>query len=294
VLTGHQTMLSVVEEFGLLDALHPGRIDLGLGRSGQRRAEEASGAAPKPPKRTRNEFVDGLLLPPPFPIGSLIGSPRFAVQAKVLQQPGAQTPDFADQVDELFGYLHGTYQLDGVEVHAAPGEGAGFEIWVLGSSAGQSAQLAGALGLPFGANYHVAPAGVLEAVQAYRDAFRPSVTLSEPRVIVSADVVVGEDDAHAQELAAGYGPWVLSIRTAQGAIRFPTPKEAAEHVWTDESRALIQDRLDTQFVGSPASVAAKLATLQRVTGADELLITTITHDHADRVRSYELLAEVWG
>jgi alkanesulfonate monooxygenase SsuD/methylene tetrahydromethanopterin reductase-like flavin-dependent oxidoreductase (luciferase family) len=153
VLTGHQTMLSVVEEFGLLDALYPGRIDLGLGRSGQRRQETLEGKGPTPPKRTQNEVVDGLLLPPPFPVASLIGSPRFAVQAKVLQQPGAQTPDFADQVDELFAYVRGDFSLDGVAVHAAPGEGAGFEVWILGSSAGQSAQLAGALGLPFGATW---------------------------------------------------------------------------------------------------------------------------------------------
>ncbi|MET7683877.1 hypothetical protein [Streptomyces sp. NPDC005423] len=84
-----------------------------------------------------------------------------------------------------------------------------------------------------------------------------------------------------------------SIRTAAGAIEFPTPEEARAHVWTDEDRALVQDRLDTQFVGSPGRVADRPEQLQEATGADELLITTITHDQADRVRSYELLAREW-
>jgi alkanesulfonate monooxygenase SsuD/methylene tetrahydromethanopterin reductase-like flavin-dependent oxidoreductase (luciferase family) len=110
---------------------------------------------------------------------------------------------------------------------------------------------------------------------------------------VSADVVVAEDDETARELATGYGLWVRSIRTAEGAIQFPTPDEARAHAWSDADRALVQDRLDTQFVGSPGRVADQLAQLQEATGADELLITTITHGHADRVRSYELLAEEW-
>jgi luciferase family oxidoreductase group 1 len=166
-------------------------------------------------------------------------------------------------------------------------------VWVLGSSGGQSAEVAGARGLRFAANYHVSPATVLEAVDGYRSFFKPSDTLDKPYVSVSADVVVAEDDARARELAAGYGPWVRSIRTAEGAIQFPTPEEARAHPWTEEDRELVQDRLDTQFVGSASRVADQLEQLQEATGAAELLITTITHDHADRVRSYELLAKEW-
>ncbi|HVT68423.1 MAG TPA: LLM class flavin-dependent oxidoreductase, partial [Trebonia sp.] len=95
-------------------------------------------------------------------------------------------------------------------------------------------------------------------------------------------------------LAAGYGLWVRSIRTAEGAIQFPTAAEAARHQWTDEDRALVTDRTETQFVGSPTPVADGLERLRDATGADELIITTITHDHADRVRSYQLLAEEWA
>jgi alkanesulfonate monooxygenase SsuD/methylene tetrahydromethanopterin reductase-like flavin-dependent oxidoreductase (luciferase family) len=105
--------------------------------------------------------------------------------------------------------------------------------------------------------------------------------------------VVAEDEATARELAAGYGLWVRSIRSGEGAIPFPTPEQARAHAWTAADRALVADRVDTQFTGSPGQVADKLEQLQDATGADELIITTITHDHADRVRSYQLLAEEW-
>ncbi len=134
---------------------------------------------------------------------------------------------------------------------------------------------------------------MLEAAEGYRAAFRPSAELERPYVSVSADVVVAEDTATARELAAGYGLWVHSIRTALGAIPFPTPQEARRHVWSDADRELVADRVETQFVGSPGQVADQLEQLRDATGADELIITTITHDHADRVRSYQLLAQEW-
>ncbi|MEU0558336.1 LLM class flavin-dependent oxidoreductase [Dactylosporangium sp. NPDC006015] len=287
VQVGHQTALSVVEQFGLLDAVHPGRLDLGLGRSGQR-----GSFAPTPVAAQPARVVDGLLIPPAFDFSRLITQPRFALFAQLLQQPGAQSPDFAEVVDDIRALIAGTYTRDGLDVHATPGEGAKVELWILGSSGGQSATVAGERGLPFAANYHVAPAAVLEAVAAYRAAFRPGV-LDRPYVVVSADVVVAPSAAVAKQLASPYRHWVRSIRTGAGAIPFPTPAEAAATPWTDEDRALVQDRLDTQFVGDPASVAAQLRTLRRATGADELLVTTITHDHADRVRSFELLAREW-
>ncbi|GAB7036541.1 MULTISPECIES: LLM class flavin-dependent oxidoreductase [Catenuloplanes] len=289
VQVGHRTALSVAESFGTLDALYPGRIDLGLGRSGQRRSETAAPPAPAPAR-----VVDGLLIPAAFSFSHLFTTPRFRAYGKLLQQPGAETPDFADQVDDLLALLRGTWvSPDGIDAHAVPGEGADLQVWILGSSAGQSARVAGALGLPFGANYHVSPATVLEAVRAYRDAFTPGM-LDRPYVSVSADVVVAPTDAEARELASPYGLWVRSIRGGGGAIPFPGPAEARAHVWSDEDRALVADRLDTQFVGAPDTVTAALRTLRDVTGADELLITTITHDHTDRVRSYELLAKEWN
>lgn len=302
VQLGHQTPLSVVEQFGLIDALHPGRIDLGLGRSTFRRRPKSSGAdtPPADPFAGRGSDVTrrterGLLLPARVSLARVLKSPRFAMISGLLQQPNAETPEYADQVDQILALLAGTYRsADGAEAHVVPGEGAEVEVWILGSSAGVSAEVAGERGLPFGANYHLSPGAVLEAVDAYRAAFRPSATLDAPKVLVSADVVVGPDDATAHELASGYGSWVLSIRTAAGAIAFPTPQEAARHEWTDDERALVTDRIETQIVGSPATAADQLEILAEETGADELLITTITHDHHDRVRSYQLLAEEWA
>ncbi|MEU6273141.1 LLM class flavin-dependent oxidoreductase [Streptomyces populi] len=294
VQLGHRTALSTVEEFGLIDALHPGRLDLGLGRSGGRPS-----GRPAVPPATMTPVVDGrapngLRIPPRFSFEHLLGSPRIALQRTLLQQPGAESQDYGEQIDDILALLAGTYRSpEGVEAHAVPGEGADLEVWILGSSGGQSAEAAGRGGLRFAANYHVSPATVLEAVEGYRAAFQPSDVLDKPYVSVSADVVVAEDDEKARELATGYGLWVRSIRTAEGAVQFPTPDEARAHVWSDADRTLVQDRLDTQFVGSPRRVADRLAQLQEATGADELLITTITHGHADRVRSYELLAEEW-
>ncbi|MGW6015037.1 LLM class flavin-dependent oxidoreductase [Streptomyces sp. NPDC055210] len=294
VQLGHRTALSTVEEFGLIDALHPGRLDLGLGRSGGRPpggpVEPVPGATPVVEGRAPN----GLLIPPKFSFAHLLGSPRVALQLKLLKQPNAESQEYGEQIDDILALLAGTYRsADGIEAHVVPGEGADVQVWILGSSGGESAEVAGRGGLRFAANYHVSPGTVLEAVEAYRAAFQPSDVLDKPYVSVSADVVVAEDDESARELAAGYGPWVRSIRTAEGAIPFPTPDEARAHVWTEEDRALVQDRVDTQFVGSPSRVASQLEQLGEATGADELLITTITHDHADRVRSYELLAEEW-
>ncbi|MFE3032243.1 MsnO8 family LLM class oxidoreductase [Streptomyces canus] len=294
VQLGHRTALSTVEEFGLLDALHPGRFDLGLGRSGGRPPGQSAAPLPTATPVVDGRTPNGLLIPPRFSFEHLLGSPRIALQRRLLQLPGAESQDYAEQIDDILALLAGTYRSpEGVEAHVVPGEGADVEVWILGSSGGESAAVAGRNGLRFAANYHVSPATVLEAVEGYRSFFQPSEFLDKPYVSVSADVVVAENDAAARELATGYGPWVRSIRTAEGAIEYPTPEEARAHPWTDEDRALVQDRLDTQFVGSPSQVADQLEQLQEATGADELLVTTITHDHTDRVRSYELLAEEW-
>jgi alkanesulfonate monooxygenase SsuD/methylene tetrahydromethanopterin reductase-like flavin-dependent oxidoreductase (luciferase family) len=298
VQMGHRTALSTVEEFGLIDALYPGRLDLGLGRSGGRpkQTEPVLAGAPLAselragPSRAPN----GLLLPPRFSVEHLMSAPRFRLQKTLLQLPGAQSQDYGEQVSDILALLAGTYRsAEGVEAHVIPGEGASVQVWILGSSGGQSADVAGSNGLRFAANYHVSPATVIEAAEGYRAAFKPSADLGRPYLSVSADVVVGEDQAAAAELAAGYGLWVRSIRSAEGAIRFPTPAQARAHAWTDSDRELVADRVDTQFVGSAGQVADSLEQLQEATGADELIVTTITHDHRDRVRSYQLLAEEW-
>jgi len=297
VQMGHRTALSTVEEFGLLDALHPGRFDLGLGRSGGKPREPATSARAAPVTRasTNGRASNGLLIPAAFDVRPLLKSPRFALHKALLQLPGAESQDYTEQVDDILALIADTYRsADGEEAHVVPGAGADLQIWILGSSGGPSAAVAGDRGLRFAANYHVAPATVIEAVEAYRAAFRPSAELDRPYVSVSADVVVAEDQATARDLAAGYGLWVRSIRTAEGAIPFPTATEARCHTWTDADRELVADRVETQFVGSAVQVADQLERLCDATETDELIITTITHDHRDRVRSYELLAEEWA
>lgn len=164
--------------------------------------------------------------------------------------------------------------------------------WVFGSSKGQSAQVAGARGLPFVASYHITPATALEAVDAYRAAFQPSQTLREPYVVVSADIVVADDSETARQLASSYGHWVYSIRAGDGAVPYPDPGSVPP--LTAEQLAVVEDRTATQFVGDPEEVAHRLDALQRLTNADELVVTSVTHRHSDRLRSHELIAKQWG
>ncbi len=315
VQTGNRTPLSIVEEFGLLDAIYPGRLDLGIGRSFSRPAPKPdAGPADDAPSRqlvaaavgnyqtlsghtdhsTEQHTDNGLLLPKKFDFSRLAASDRLGLHFELLQQPGGYADPYDRIIESILGLLRGTFRsANGLEAHAYPGERADVEVWILGASGGESATVAGFHGLRFAASYHHSPSTVLDAVTAYRAAFRPSGDLDRPYVSVSADVVVGEDDQSARRLASGYGLWVRSIRQGVGAIPYPTPEQSHAHQWSEEDRELVRDRTDTQLVGSASTVADKLDQLQQATGADELAITTITHQHADRVRSYELLAQEW-
>jgi alkanesulfonate monooxygenase SsuD/methylene tetrahydromethanopterin reductase-like flavin-dependent oxidoreductase (luciferase family) len=283
VQMGHRTALSVVEEFGLLDVAYPGRFDLGLGRSmggprepkapalaGGATADVGGAGSGGPGAVTGGRTANGLLIPPRFSTAALLKSPRFALQKHLLQLPHAQQQNYAEQVGDVLALIAGSYRsADGEEAHVVPGEGAALQVWILGSSGGESAEVAGQRGLRFAANYHVSPATVIEAVEGYRAAFKDTGELDRPYVSVSADVVVAGSEARARELAAGYGPWVRSIRTAEGAIQFPTPEEARRYPWTDADRALVADRVDTQFTGTPRQVADQLERLRDATEADE-------------------------
>ncbi|MCU1641369.1 MAG: uncharacterized protein JWN03_1644 [Nocardia sp.] len=294
VQLGHHTSISVVEAFGTVDALYPGRLDLGLGRSGHRGDQLRSAGVPPVPLPDRPiEVRDGVVLPPPFKPGQLLDTTRIAAGLEALNLPGAQSLPYTQQVQQIRDLLEGTYTgSDGVPLHAYPGEGADVQLWLFGSSGGESAQLAGQSGLPFAANYHVSPGTILETVEAYRAAFRPSARYPRPYLVVSADVVVAEDDATARHLASSYGHWVYSIRSGAGAAEYLAPDTAPP--LAGHQRRLVDDRVTTQFVGSAASVAERLRALQQLTGADELVITSVTHDHEDRLNSHRLLAREWG
>lgn len=317
VLLSTTSPLVAAEQFGTLAALHPGRVDLGLGRAftppgGTRVAADADAvrgdacaAAPTPPAppspaarpAAGPRVVDGLYVPgaPPIDGSDSVLRERLLAQKRVVG--ASRTPTaFRDELGLVLGLRAGDYaEADGTRHVAPPVEGADFDLWVLASSAGESARVAGELGLPIAANFHVSPATTLDTIAAYRAAFRPGV-LDRPYVVVSADVLVAGTTAEARALAAPFADWVLSIRRgAAGAIAYPHPDDAVPWEERDaDERALVADRVDTRVVGASADVVARLETLQRVTGADELLITTATHDPADTRRSFALLAEAWG
>jgi alkanesulfonate monooxygenase SsuD/methylene tetrahydromethanopterin reductase-like flavin-dependent oxidoreductase (luciferase family) len=290
----HTRPVQVAEQFGTVAAVHPGRVDLGLGRFDLqkilRRVRDGQAAARgEAPLRPPSRVVDGLLLP--TPAARVFADPSLVAALGAMLGFSADDPpsDYEQQVTEILGYFAGRS-----EYPVLPALGADLDVWVLGTSAGESARVAGALGLPFAASYHLTPYFVLEAVDAYRAAFRPSARLERPHVMVSADVVVADTDEEARRLAAPYGQWVLDIRSGRGAQPYVTPEEALAREWTEEERGSVSDRIETQFVGAPETVVERLATLARVTGADELLVTTITTEHPDRVRSTELLAKAWA
>ncbi|QDW62172.1 LLM class flavin-dependent oxidoreductase [Oerskovia sp. KBS0722] len=316
VLLSTTSPLIAAEQFGTVAALHPGRVDLGLGRAftpppvkGRKSASgeappsgtgEAPAAPPVPPAPARpagTRVVDGLLIPaaPGVDLSDSALRERLLAQKEVVG--ASRTPgEFRAELELVLGLRAGTF-TDGAGTAwtSPPVEGAAFDLFVLASSGGVSARVAGELGLPLAANYHVGPSATLDTIAAYRAAFRPGV-LDRPYVVVSADVLVADTDDEARRVAEPFTAWVLSIRRgAGGAIAYPAP--GTSPAWDDLSdadRAAVQDRVDTRFVGSPETVVERLETLARVTAADEIVVTTAAHDPADRARSFELLARHWG
>ncbi|WP_344867417.1 LLM class flavin-dependent oxidoreductase [Amycolatopsis ultiminotia] len=248
IMLPNHAPLVVAEQFGTLEAFHPGRIDLGLGR------------APGTDQRT----------------------------ALALRGPGGLSAEnFPEQLMELVDY----FEHDAARgVHAVTAEGNKPPVWLLGSS-GFSAQLAGRLGLPFSFAHHFAAENTLPAVQLYRENFRPSETLSEPYVMLGVSVVAAETDERAQFLAGPSGLTFLSLRRGR-PIALPTPEEAAEYPYTDTDRAFLEQRFGSGIMGSPETVRKGLEQLLTDTDANELMVTTMVHGHEDRVRSYEIVADL--
>jgi alkanesulfonate monooxygenase SsuD/methylene tetrahydromethanopterin reductase-like flavin-dependent oxidoreductase (luciferase family) len=181
VLLSTTSPLVAAEQFGTIAALHPGRVDLGLGRAftvptgGGERGPAPAARAPR--------VVDGLYVPPPPPTaGDSVLRERALAQAAVVGASRAPA-SFRAEVELVLGLQAGTYaDTDGRRHVSPPAEGAAFAPWVLASSGGESARVAGELGLPLAANYHVSPSNTLDTVAAYRAAFRPGV-LPEPYVV---------------------------------------------------------------------------------------------------------------
>ncbi len=247
VMLPNHAPLVVAEQFGMLEALHPGRIDLGIGR------------AP--------------------------GTDRVTAAALRRNPAALQADDFPEQFGELMAYFAGTHP----QITAVPGRGYRPAIWLLGSS-DYSAYVAGVLGLPFSFAHHFASRNTLAAVAAYRNAFRPSEELEHPYVSLGVPVICAETSDRARWLAQ---PSALSfVRLRQGQpMALPTPEAAADYHFTPAERELVRTWTAPLIVGDPAEVRRGLQDLGESTGADELVITTMVHGHADRLRSYELVAE---
>ncbi|WP_051701837.1 LLM class flavin-dependent oxidoreductase [Mycetocola saprophilus] len=305
IIVDHHTPLQVAEVAGTVAALTGRGFDLGIGRGGpsaeQRERGRQTNAAleagtTRPGPIGEHREVDGVVIPSwvitPF------NDARAGLNDRLLNRFPGNPTDFGAQVDDILGFLRGTFTAPGevpadVHITASPAEGADVEVWVHGSSAGVSAEVAGANGLRFGANYHALPQNILETVRAYRDAFVPSAELDSPYIAVSVDVLVADTDEEAQRLAKPFERWLYSIRTDYVAGPYLSPETDAENPLTPEQALLVSDRVATRIVGSPETVVSRLKALQQATGADEFVITTQAHSLAVREHSYRLLAEAW-
>lgn len=196
--------------------------------------------------------------------------------------------DFPELLEELRGYL-GTPK-PGQAVKAIPGQNSHVPITLLGSST-FSAQLAASLGLPFAFAAHFAPELVLTATRIYRDRFRPSETLGEPYLMVAVQVIAAETDAAARRLFTTPQQRFLRLIRNQPVELLP-PVESMDSIWQDFERDAVESKLSAAIVGSKATVHAGLEKLVTKTAADEVIVVTDTYDPADRLHSYQLVAEV--
>lgn len=251
VMLPNHAALVVAEQFGTLEALHPGRIDLGIGR------------AP--------------------------GTDALTALALRRTMEGLSAEHFPQELADLIDFFNGPRRPGPRQIVASPGRGDMPQVWLLGSS-GFSAQLAGTLGLPFSFAHHFSATNTLPALSLYRQHFKPSRWLDKPHAMVAVSVVCADTDERAQWLA---GPAALSFLRLRAGRPQPlsTPQEAQAYPYTELERDFIRQRREGQGLGSPETVRRQLSELLTRTEADELMLTTMVYDIADRVRSFELVAE---
>ncbi len=256
VMLPNHAPLVVAEQFGMLEALYPGRIDLGLGR------------AP--------------------------GTDRMTARALQRNVGASSAEAFPEELAELRAYFNDPAD-DGSpprRTRAIPAEGNEPAVWLLGSS-GYSAELAGSLGLPFAFAHHFSAANTLPALALYRKAFRPSAVLAEPYCLISVSVVCASDSERAYWLHGSTRLFSLRLRTGHPST-LPSPEEAAAYPYTPEEQAVIDQATGSHIVGDQATVLGDLAELADRTGVEEVMVVTSTYSQADRLASYELLAHARG
>ena len=249
IMLPNHAPIVIAEQFGTLASLHPGRIDLGLGR------------AP--------------------------GTDRLTVLA--LRRDPSAADTFPQEVVELQRYL--ADPVPGQAVRAIPGAGTKVPLWILGSSL-YGAQLAAVLGLPYAFASHFAPDALLPALEIYRERFVPSEQLREPYAMVGANVVVADTDDEALHLFTSAQQSFTNIfRGRRGQL--PPPIDDIEAYWTPLEKERASAMLSRSFVGSPESVHRGLEAFVAETSADEIIVASAIHDHAKRLRSYDLLSRMF-
>jgi len=257
VMLPNHSPLKVAENFNVLQALYPGRIDLGLGR------------AP--------------------------GTDRVTALALRRDRALITAEDFPQQLDELLGFFNDEFPADSLfkRVHAIPRGVERPEIWLLGSSE-FSANAAAELGLSFAFAHHISPAPALVALKNYHANFKPSRYLKEPSAMIAVSVICAETDEEAQRLAKSVDLVWLRFAKGDHSHPFPSVEEAEGYPYNDLDLEIIDRNRDRILVGSPATIKATLEQFSGLTGANEIMVITMIHDHALRRRSYELLADEFG
>ena len=255
VMLPNHAPLVVAEQFGTLEALHPGRIDLGIGR------------AP--------------------------GTDQMTAYALRRSREAMAADDLPEQLGELLAFAGSRPWPEGhafSHVRAAPWDAPLPPIFLLGSS-DFSARLAAVAGLGFAFAGQINPEMAIDALRLYRDEFRPSDQLDAPYAILSHAIVCADDDEAAQRIAA---PSRVAFRRLRAGR--PTPLPSVEDAIAEEGRppAPRPVAAERMLVGSPLTIRDKADELLTRSGADELMAMTNVHDTADRVRSYELLAEAFA
>ena len=250
VMLPNHAPLVIAEQFGTLATLHPGRIDLGLGR------------AP--------------------------GTDQLTARALRRHLNSNEEDDFARDVVELITYLDPSQP--GQAVRAIPGAGTQVPVWILGSSL-YGAQLAAYLGLPYAFASHFAPDLLEQALDVYRETYRPSARWPEPHAMVGVNVVAADSDAEGARLLTSLQQRFLGMRRGvRGPL--PRPVDSMDGLWNEAERHGVQRMLAATASGGPDKVKRELQGIAERTGAKELIVAGAIHDHAARLRSYEILAGI--
>jgi luciferase family oxidoreductase group 1 len=247
VMLPNHAPLIIAEQFGTLESLYPGRIDLGVGR------------AP--------------------------GTDQLTSMALRRNLKGS-VDDFPKDVVELLNYL--APKDPDARVRAIPGEGTQVPVWLLGSST-YSAQLAAYLGLPFAFASHFAPTYLQEALQLYRDHFKPSQYLQQPYSIACVNVIAADKDEEAAYLATSF--YMLALGLIRNKRRpLQPPVSSMEGIWVEAEKAAVEHMTQYSFIGSIEVVRQGLQLFLEKTGVDEIMVTSHIYEHSVKMRSYEIIA----